>query len=263
VGPGNLTAASQLDTEHLVNIRICKSTSLYGVSFLVLSTAGWLNAGSDVRRGGPHGIQNLQELIKPYCPSPKDLQPPLREGETLADRYLTSKEWINSIDEFFSFLAKASRVSPDEVQAFHLVERSVRDPSSKISLTRKEYDLAQNVRDAKRFRYILATLLYNIEDLKDRCLVPLVAPLLAETAEIIDESDFTVNPPQIQAVEFLKKLSKEGIIDSSMASESSLDKWRNWWSTNRATFPDVPNALRALEQSVTGSNKSKGTNPSK
>lgn len=244
-----------------MNIRICKSTSVYGVSFLVLSTAGWLNAGSDVRRYAPHGIGNLQEIIKPYCPSPKDLQPSLRKGETLADRYLTSKEWIDSIDKFFSSLAEDSRVSPEEVRAFHLSERSIRDPSSKI--TRKEYDLAWKPRHAKVSRYILATLLYNIEDLKDRRLVSLVAPLLAETTEVIDESDFTVNPPQFQAVEFLKKLSREGIIDSSMSSESSLDKWRHWWSTNRATFPDVPNALRALEQSATGSNKSKDTNPSK
>jgi hypothetical protein len=176
---------------------------------------------------------------------------------------LTSKEWINSIDKFFSLLANHSRVSREAVQVFYLVERSIRDPSSKVTFTRREYDLARDVRFAKMERYILATILYNIEDLKDRRLAPLVAPLLAESAEIIDETDFTINPPQIQAADFLKKLSKEGIIDPSMASESSLDKWRNWWSINRGSFPEVPNALRSLEQKATESNNSKTASPSK
>jgi hypothetical protein len=182
-------------------------------------------------------------------------------SESLADIVFSRPGWRERIAKYIANSVEKSRISDDDLQAYYRTKAAVgvqpfarqfpdaKDPYLEDKGSSKRVERATSERER------LMTTLELLQGLKDQRVVPMVAPLLSENEESISYGDYRIHSTQHFATEIMKGLSREGVIERSIAGSIQptyvpsydLNSLRKWWRENREKFDPVPEPLRAID----------------
>ena len=185
----------------------------------------------------------------------RELPRPLPLGETAANRLFATPGWREQMAQHLAEMVVKCRVTKADADAY--LEAHISPDSS---IERKAdlpsfFEAVHRAGAATNPRVNLAFVLGSMKNLNDRRIVPLVAPLLAETTVGIGDYDSSFAPPQDRADEVLGELARRGVIEKPRETNRyggfNVEIWRRWWAENRSKFDPVPAPLRPIDEGRT------------
>jgi hypothetical protein len=189
------------------------------------------------------------------------------DQKSRVDQIFEIPGWEDRMAKHIAELVTAARISPEDLRGYYNIfgEPGSRSPQLKRDPPDADIAAARRVEASLNARRMLNSLLGTLTNMRDRRIVPFVAPLLAETTPAFHGDDYSISEPQERARELLAHYARLGIIENVPQtldlSIRQFAAWRKWWAEHRDEYPPVPEPLRAIDAGEASGNAPKPPAP--
>lgn len=193
-----------------------------------------------------------------------------RSGITAADELFAMPDWKTQLASQIARIVEGARYEGPLIklvaEAKEIEKLKPGSPEARKALEQAMIEQLK-LEEKDQGHYQLRNVILLIGRLRDKRVVPLIAPVLQEETWSHSRSNIPgmpgPSPPEIpapspeqSAAEALYNLAFKGIIFADKVT-TDVEYWRKWWKENRAKFDPVPEPLRAIDAGVQSSSPPK------
>jgi hypothetical protein len=189
-----------------------------------------------------------------------------RSGITAADELFAMPDWKTQLASQISRIVEGARYEGPLIKLVaEAKEMEKLKPGSPEARKALEQAMVEQLKleEKDQGHYQLRNVFLLIGSLRDKRVVPLIAPVLGEKTWSHSRSEIPGMPgpfppemgsssPERSASEVLNELARQGVISADKDS-IDVEDWRKWWKENQAKFDPVPEPLRAIDAGVRSS----------